>query len=375
MAEKKIRSSNIELLRIVAMLMIILFHIILHCVFNHLPQSEDYFNQPILYKSLIVPQIIASFGTIGNDIFVLITGYFMANRGEKGSMNLSKVASKLLTQLGFASLFLVVASSIAYFLVRGFRVEMIDLHIFNNNFWFVGYYFLIVLCGALFFNRFLCSLDRKQYFALVLSLFALVSFVWTSRLIDGLAGGLQEAVNGFFLYAVGGYIRRYDPFERFRGVLFVLIIAFCVALITLSQFNLAVGNIAIVWERGLEQSPMPHSLMSFSNNTVVSLIMAICMLELFRRIRIPNSKVINFLGSATFMAYLIHENGFMHGFWWKDNWLEILSRSPAEFAAKCAIWTAISFACGVVAYALYLAFMRACKMIAKLFLKPEKTTV
>lgn len=375
MADKKIRSSNIELLRIVAMLMIILFHVVSHCLSAQLPQSEEYFNKPVLYKSLIIPQIIASFGTVGNDVFILITGYFMANRCDKGSTDLSKVATKLLTQVGFASLTLVIASTIALFLVRGVRIEMIGFQIFNTDFWFVGYYYLIVLCGALFFNRFLCSLDRKQYFTLVLSLFALVSFEWTSRLFDGLAGGLQEVVNGFFLYATGGYIRRYDPFERFRGVLLVFIIAFCVALITLSQFNLAVSNLAIVWERGLDQSPVSHSIIGFSNNAVVSLIMAICMLELFRRIRIPNSKIINFLGSATFMAYLIHENGFMHGFWWKDNWLEILSRSPAEFAMKCAIWTAISFACGVVAYALYLVVMRACKMVAKLFLKPEKTAV
>lgn len=85
MADKKIRSSNIELLRIVAMLMIILFHVVSHCLSAQLPQSEEYFNKPILYKSLIIPQIIASFGTVGNDVFILITGYFMANRCDKGS--------------------------------------------------------------------------------------------------------------------------------------------------------------------------------------------------------------------------------------------------------------------------------------------------
>ncbi len=375
MAEKKIRSSNIELLRIVAMLMIILFHIILHCVFNHLPQSEDYFNQPILYKSLIVPQIIASFGTIGNDIFILITGYFMANRAEKGSMNISKVASKLLTQLGFATMILIAASAVAVYAVRSVRVEAVGFHLFNTYAWFVGYYFLIFLCGALFFNRFILSLDRKGYLALVLSLFALISFEWTGRLIDGLTEGLLNLVTGFFLYAVGGYIRRYEPFERFRGVFFVLILAVCVAITAVSQFNFTASTIAAARESGLEQVLMPHSLMRFDNNSIITLIVAISMLELFKRIRIPNSKVINFLGSATFMVYLIHENAFINSLWRKDNWLEILSRSPVEFVARCAMWMIICFACGVVAYALYLLFMRACKVIAKLFLKPEKTTI
>lgn len=374
MAEKKIRSSNIELLRIVAMLMIIVYHIMHHCVISYLPQSSEYFNQPILYKSLVIPQIFASFGPIGNDVFILITGYFMANRGEKGSTRLTKVASKLLTQLGFATMILIAASAVAVYAVRSVRVEAVGFHLFNTYAWFVGYYFLIFLCGALFFNRFILSLDRKGYLALVLSLFALISFEWTGRLIDGLTEGLLNLVTGFFLYAVGGYIRRYEPFERFRGVFFVLILAVCVAITAVSQFNFTASTIAAARESGLEQVLMPHNLMRFDNNSIITLIVAISMLELFKRIRIPNSKVINFLGSATFMVYLIHENAFINSLWRKDNWLEILSRSPVEFVARCAMWMIICFACGVVAYALYLLFMRACKVIAKLFLKPEKTT-
>lgn len=375
MAEKKIRSSNIELLRIVAMLMIIVYHIMHHCVITYLPQSGEYFNQPILYKSLVIPQIFASFGPIGNDVFILITGYFMANRGEKGSTRLTKVASKLLTQLGFATMILIAASALAVYAVRSVRIEAVGFHLFNTYAWFVGYYFLIFLCGALFFNRFILSLDRKGYLALVLSLFALISFEWTCSLIDGLTNGLLNFVTGLFLYAVGGYIRRYEPFERFRGVFFVLILAVCVAVTAVSQFNFTASTIAAARESGLEQVLMPHNLMRFDNNSIITLIVAISMLELFKRIRMPNSKDINFLGSATFMVYLIHENAFINSLWRKDNWLEILSRSPVEFVARCAMWMLICFACGVAAYALYLAFMRACKMLAKLFLKPEKTTV
>lgn len=83
MTDKKERSSNIELLRIVAMLMIIVFHIIHHCVRNQLPNSV-FFNSPALYKELSIPQIIATMGSIGNAIFILISGYFMANRGKTG---------------------------------------------------------------------------------------------------------------------------------------------------------------------------------------------------------------------------------------------------------------------------------------------------
>lgn len=83
MADKKERNSNIELLRIVAMMMIIIFHIIHHCVRNQLPNSVI-FNSPEIFKELSIPQIIATMGSIGNAIFILISGYFMANRGKRG---------------------------------------------------------------------------------------------------------------------------------------------------------------------------------------------------------------------------------------------------------------------------------------------------
>ena len=74
MNNKCLRDSNIELMRILAMLMIISYHIIIHCVNVQLVDSTSieklqngWFNNPLFYKQLMatpffeVAPIISSF--------------------------------------------------------------------------------------------------------------------------------------------------------------------------------------------------------------------------------------------------------------------------------------------------------------------------
>ena len=155
---KKTRSSNIELLRIVAMFMIVLCHIVYHCVVVQLtnPASMgrtviDTFNHPTFYKKLLMLNSIQTFGIIGNAIFILISGYFMANR-SKNEINMGKISKKLLLELGFASLFLVCIPPIIHHLRPELFITMDTISRFNSASWFVGYYFVVQLCGFLFLN-------------------------------------------------------------------------------------------------------------------------------------------------------------------------------------------------------------------------------
>ena len=70
---KKERNSNIELLRIFAMLMIIADHIFIHGVNGQL--NTKLFNTPYIYKKLLILVTIAPLGIIGNVIFMIISGF------------------------------------------------------------------------------------------------------------------------------------------------------------------------------------------------------------------------------------------------------------------------------------------------------------
>lgn len=75
---KKQRSSNFELLRIVAMFMIVLYHIYIHCISGQLTDGgTGLFTTPQFSKKLTILALIAPMGMIGNHIFILISGYFI----------------------------------------------------------------------------------------------------------------------------------------------------------------------------------------------------------------------------------------------------------------------------------------------------------
>ena len=100
METKKSRCSNIELLRICAMLMIIMYHIVYHCVNVQLTDANSIermgnglFNEPVFFKRLLIPAFIMPWGIVGNAIFILISGYFMA---AKQKINMTKISKKML---------------------------------------------------------------------------------------------------------------------------------------------------------------------------------------------------------------------------------------------------------------------------------------
>lgn len=105
----KKRNSNIELLRIIAMLMIIAYHIFRHCMYIQLTDinsitmlNNGWFSYPSFFKRLCILAVISPMGQIGNAIFLIVSGYFMA---DKKSIDLTTISKKLLYQLGFATYF------------------------------------------------------------------------------------------------------------------------------------------------------------------------------------------------------------------------------------------------------------------------------
>ena len=69
------RQSNIELLRIIAMMFIILYHIAFH---GNWDDGSIFWPDEITFNVLFL-QSILPFGKIGVNIFVLISGYFLIN--------------------------------------------------------------------------------------------------------------------------------------------------------------------------------------------------------------------------------------------------------------------------------------------------------
>ena len=75
---KKVRQSNIELLRMIAMFMILLIHA--NMVSLPHPTTGELISTPL---PTITRYFFESFGIVGVDIFVLISGWFLINTRAK----------------------------------------------------------------------------------------------------------------------------------------------------------------------------------------------------------------------------------------------------------------------------------------------------
>jgi len=360
MKKEEMRSSNIELLRSVAMLMIILYHIVCHCVNVQLTDKESIkrfanglFNHPVFYKKLMILDMLNTFGIIGNVIFILISGYFMVQKKKGGGIDIAKISKKLLYQLGFASIVLTIASTVCFHMKNDTFINLINIQVFNSMSWFVGYYYAIILIAKLFLNGFLERIDNKEYILFLTASFAFIQFGWTGGLADGLIPNFRTLLNGIFLYALGGYFREYDPLSKLRTYVFFVIIIITYFFVNLSAYNNTVNNIEN-YIRNKTEDDFIQNIPGFPNYSIIVIIIGICLFEIFKRARIPQSKFLNYLGQSTFMVYLLHDNGFFYSIFDTQDWITLLYHSPYRFIAKIFIWSVGVFVCGVVMYTFYM---------------------
>lgn len=362
MSETKTRSANIELLRVVAMFMIVIYHIVCHCVRIQITNpgsmwrsATDYFERPVFIPQVLILNCIMTFGIVGNCIFILISGYFMAVRSTD-SIKIGSISKKLMLQMGFAAVVLVCAPPLLHLIRPHAYIALQSINIFNQMSWFVGYYFVVILCGVLFLNRFLQSLDRSRYLAFLLAVFAFFSLSFSGKLAESLMGGLRTVLCGVFLYSLGGFIHKYDPFRKVRLYIFFAVIAAVYGLICLSAYNDTCRKIAEYLKKNSDGA-FKQTINSFDNFSIVIIIIAVCMFELFRRIHLPSDRFITFLGSATFMVYLIHDNKFFYYIWNIQDWAALLQKSTVGFILMLIVWALLTFITGVLAYIVYIGVM------------------
>jgi hypothetical protein len=306
------RKSNFELLRILAMLGIIMYHLVMHHTdYNRfaLVHPENGSN----FYHLDIIQIIYTFGQIGNTLFILITGYFLI---KKSTINVVKPGAKLLNR---SYLLAVVLLCLAYLFGR-FHMPIstnINMHMALNGWWFIGYYIFIIVFAKFFLNDYLNSLDKKSYLNFIIILVILLSFMEFFNVLVNLK--IQNFVIGISVYAIGGFIRLYNPLKNIR-VLTLIFFIMVFMLIQVIQYKLNLNiNIRQFYQNGnsvFVNSPFNNVLWSPS---VLFLICSVLIFELFSRMKIGSISIINKLSAATFTVYLFHESTFFRGLHLKGN--------------------------------------------------------
>ena len=288
---------------------------------------------------------------------MLITGYFLAERGKK--INLSKSVINLVSMIGFATVAVMIGSLIYYnnFRTEKFIVSLQGIGNFNGGWWFAGYYLVVIIIGALWLNDYLTNLEQKKYLSLLIVLFGACSISWIGSVIENIAGGLRTVVGGVFLYALGGYIKKYNPFGNVKILPIILMIAFVYLLVWVSYYNNTLNSIQ-TYLQGDRRNPYVQVKSGYADYSIVTMTLALCIFELFRRLKVPNNKVINFFAKASFMVYLVHDNDFIRRIWREHDFIYKLHISPLWFIGSLLKWMLFIYILGTCVYTCFLGTKR-----------------
>ena len=112
-------------------------------------------------------------------------------------------------------------------------------------------------------------------------------------------------------------------------------------------------DIAKYWQQGTG-GPFTQTLMGFTTNSIVPIVCAVCLFELFIRLPLPTLRPINALAKCTLMVYLVHGNSLFYSIWNLTDWITPLHDNLAGFLSELLRQTALSFCVGVACYILFL---------------------
>ena len=150
---KKVRNTSIELLRIIAMVMIIFHHFAVHGGFT--------FEEADVSISHFWYYFIQMGGKIGVNIFVMISGFFLVESKDKQVFNFKRIL-KFWGQVFFYSVLLTIIAWITSIGEVGIK-ELIKMMfpLTFGTWWFASTYFVLYLIHP-FLNRFLHSINKLQ---------------------------------------------------------------------------------------------------------------------------------------------------------------------------------------------------------------------
>lgn len=293
----KERSSNFELLRIVSMFMIVLYHFAFH---SHFSFDSYSFNAAYI-------NFLEIFGKVGVDVFLLISGYFLVDAKQ---VRISKII-KLWTQIFFYSITVFLVSiSLHVTELSNWTLYKAMLPISSEKWWFASAYFIMYLFSP-FLNRLLRTLSQKSYISMLAMALILWSLISVGILMEI---ELNDLILYCMIYSIGGYIRLYadDEILNKKKLFFAIIIIVAVS------FGLQVLIECRTEYRFFNSFIRGYKWILLEAKSPFTIAISILLFLLFKGIKLRTSKFINVMSSATFGVYLIHDNEYTQLDLWKN---------------------------------------------------------
>ena len=329
------RQANLELLRLIAMLMVVMVHVSNHGGLVDLAQKGTF--------AYYVVWTLFGISFVAINIYILISGYFLAE-SSFSSFRLLKMELQIwFYSFGILALFWLfgnVDKDMKY-------LVYCVLPVLSDFYWFATMYVGMYLLSPIL-NTFAKSITKRQYQCTLLLLFVLLS-VWTNIIYYACGMNIAEGASlAWFvaIYLFGAYIRLYYVPDGKSGK-WLLIGGGLTVLIPISRFVIeAIISTGLPGTGLLEDFMWGYSI-SYHYNSILATLGAAGVFVAFLNIKMKDgigAKFIKVAASASFAVYLIHDHYYLREtIWdiinpwaWLDDWYLV----PAIFATILGIYGA-----------------------------------
>lgn len=273
------RKSSIELLKLLAMALIVLFHASMP-----VPEYIDY--ETASSCEMIGVYLLNRIGQLGNNIFIVSSSWFLIGKNNDGggSIRYNKIIKILLDSISISIIIyicFILFSDINFEFSVFIKQLLPDIY---NNLWFIPTYAIFYLIYP-YLNKILSSIRKKDHFVVCCVSYFVFAILGIFNL-NQQSSNLTSFINIYFLVA---YFKKY-----------------------LTTFNV---NIKINLFLALFLIIVYFSILIFANNELnwndlfnpIITLVSIFIFNFFNGIDI-NGKIINYLSSCTLFVYCIHEN-------------------------------------------------------------------
>lgn len=315
------RKSNFELMRIVSMIFIIIYHIIFHICSIYSYQMSS--------MTFMILRFIIAIVIVHVNSFIIISGYFQCNKEFK----LSKVIKLNNITWFYGVLFLVLALILSkyYGFNLTYPIKQIDIYktlvpLDYGNYWFIDLYLLLYIFTPVL-NKVIKYFDKKGLLKIIIVLFIIFSIIPTLT-VDGVVYTNEghSILIFILLYFIGAYLRLYpisenkllSKYSNTARKTFYFIMFIFMAFISLLFYNMSVQL-----GHGTSNEIIKHFSEIFFNfynsfGSPIIIIQSIFYFLFFSTISLK-SKIINIISKCVFGIYLIHENIYI-----RDNFYKLI---------------------------------------------------
>lgn len=299
------RNYSLDLLRIVCMLMIVFMHMQTHGHIEQLWHDANYINLVMRWMTIV--------SSCAVNIFVMISGYYLSNRGGVKPSSLIKTIFQVFFYSWIICALLLFTKNISP-LSEDFIKSLCPISF--RKYWFATSYVGLCLISP-FINNSLKLMNKKQHLALIILLLIMMTVV-----PDIIPGSSAFNVDSGYsivwfvvLYIIASYIRKYIDVKRIPGKKCTIVFFICSIIVLISTVILTVLK-----EKYSFISKVLFETYYCRYNSIFIVIESCCLFLAFLKIRIAKNWMIRcicFFAPLSFGVYLISDNNPLRDAIWK----------------------------------------------------------